>query len=199
MPYSDSFLIVGQRVRLVRRGSPFHGVLGTVVEVNTTRPRYTGRYRISLNNGTVWWYDRGDLETLPEVILSKEQVIGAPIPNTADWQVRMRDSHEALRKKLAEAEAKLALSVDRETVLHQESLNLHGPPPERTEADARRVVDGMLDELFDHTGFGSWWGSIEEEIQAEIIDALRARTATVLHAAQPEEETPPAGPPRPKI
>ena len=41
---------------------------------------------------------------------------------------------------------------------------------------AVRIVDSVIDDLWDRGGFDGWWCDIDEDIQQEIIDSL---TATV--------------------
>jgi hypothetical protein len=46
-----------------------------------------------------------------------------------------------------------------------------------------KIVDDILAELSDRSGFDGWWGDIDPDIQTEIRQALAARVETALAAA----------------
>lgn len=49
---------------------------------------------------------------------------------------------------------------------------------------ARRIVDAVLRNLDDRSGFDGWWGDLDTDIQAEIRRALRGDVEDILRNAR---------------
>lgn len=49
-----------------------------------------------------------------------------------------------------------------------------------TENVACEIVDKMLNELYDRTGFSDWWDSIDVDVQQEIEDSLVSIVENIL-------------------